>query len=238
MEDLKVFEEVLDRPTLLTLYRLLNKGFLTELHGVVNSGKEALVFAGRRGEQEVAVKIYRVTALRFRNIYPYIVGDQRFMGLRRSRRALIYAWTLKEYKNLKRMYKAGVRVPRPIAVLNNVLVMEFIGRDGAPAPLLKDQPPEKPEETFKLLANYVELMYRRARLVHADLSEYNVMMWNGEPVIIDVAQAVLTSHPMAMQFLRRDVENLVRFFGRLGVKTPKPEELIRQITKPTNGEQT
>ena len=220
IEDFKVFEEVLDKATLLTLYRLLNKGFLTELHGVVNAGKEALVFAGRKGEEEVAVKIYRVTALKFKNIYPYIMGDQRFVGLRKNRRALIYAWTLKEYKNLKRMYKAGVRVPKPVAVLNNVLVMEFIGKDGVPAPLLKDQPPSNPEEMFKKLAGFLELMYKKAKLVHADLSEYNVMVWSEEPVIIDVAQAVLTSHPMAMRFLKRDVENLVRFFRKLGVETP------------------
>jgi RIO kinase 1 len=120
-------------------------------------------------------------------------------------------------------------VPKPIAVKNNVLVMEFIGKDGFQAPSLKEQPPNDPDKVYNMLLTYVRRLYQKAELVHGDLSEYNIMMWKGKPVVFDVSQAVPTSHPMAEFFLRRDLINLNRFFSRLGVKVLSVDETCKKV---------
>jgi RIO kinase 1 len=120
----------------------------------------------------------------------------------------------KEFKNLERAYLAGVRVPKPIAFLNNVLVMEFIGSDATPSPMLKSVTLSQPEEVFRDLLINVKKLYCRANLVHADLSEYNILVKDELPVIIDLSSGVVGEHPYAQEFFARDVANLVRYFRR------------------------
>ena len=120
-------------------------------------------------------------------------------------------------------------MPKPIAVKSNVLVMEFIGKNGVNAPSLKEQAPSDSEKVYEVLLTYLERLYRKAELVHGDLSEYNIMMWKGKPVIFDIAQAVPTSHPMAGFFLRRDLVNVNRFFSRLGVKVISVDEAYKKV---------
>ena len=159
----------------------------------------------------------------------YIEGDYRFKGVKRDTRSLIFTWAQKEFRNLEQASRAQVRVPKPVAVKNNVLIMEFIGKDGINAASLKEQAPNEPEIVYEILLNYIELLYRKADRVHGDLSEYNIMMWKGEPVIFDVAQAVPTSHPMADFFLRRDLTNVSKFFKRLGVNVREVEEAYKKV---------
>ncbi|MEM1873575.1 MAG: serine protein kinase RIO [Acidilobaceae archaeon] len=216
----KIVEEVFDSTTLGFVYKLERRGVLAELKGVVSAGKEARVYWGKsRDGRDLAVKIYMIETSDFRkSIKKYIVGDPRFENIPESNiRKLIYLWTRKEFKNLKRLEEAGVRAPRPIDVEGNVLVMTFIGEKGVRAPLLAEAVGELSEEDmrefWRQLVDQLKLIVCRARLVHADLSEYNLMVWNGELWVIDVAQAVDVSHPMAMEFLERDIRNLYRFFS-------------------------
>jgi RIO kinase 1 len=224
-------EEVFDRATLMVIYQFLNSGVLYEVHGVVNAGKEARVYLGKTKEgKDLAVKIYLTASAEFKKgMLKYIEGDYRFKGVKRDTRSLIFTWAQKEFRNLEQAYRAKVRVPKPVAVKNNVLVMEFIGKDGVNAPSLKEQAPSDPEKVYEILLTYVERLYRKAELVHGDLSEYNIMMWKGKPVIFDIAQAVPTSHPMAEFFLRRDLANLNRFFSRLGVKVLPVDEAYKRV---------
>jgi len=224
-------EEVFDQATLMVIYQFLNSGVLYEVHGVVNAGKEARVYWGKNKEgKDLAVKIYLTASAEFRKgMLKYIEGDYRFKGVKHDTRSLIFAWAQKEYRNLEQASRAKVRVPKPIAVKNNVLVMEFIGKNGVNAPSLKEQAPSDPEKVYEILLNYLERLYRKADLVHGDLSEYNIMMWKGKPVIFDLAQAVPTSHPMAEFFLRRDLTNVNRFFSRLGVKVFSVDEVYKKV---------
>ena len=93
---------------------------------------------------------------------------------------------------------------------------------------MKDTLPDNPEETFNTLTNYMKTMYQEVDLIHADLSEYNILVHESKPIIIDVGQAVLKNHPMADEFLERDVANITRFFNKLGVSS-NSEELLAQI---------
>jgi RIO kinase 1 len=224
-------EEVFDRATLMVIYDLLKSGILDEVHGVVNAGKEARVYWGKNKEgKDLAVKIYLTASAEFRKgMLKYIEGDYRFKGVKRDSRSLIFTWAQKEYRNLEQASRVKVRVPRPVAVKNNVLVMEFIGKNGVSASSLKERVPSDPEEVYEVLLTYLKRLYRKAELVHSDLSEYNVMIWKGKPVIFDVAQAVPTSHPMAEFFLRRDLANVNRFFKRLGVKVLSVDEAYKEV---------
>jgi RIO kinase 1 len=225
------FEEVFDQSTLMVIYHFLSKGILSEIHGVVSAGKEARVYWGKNKEgKELALKIYLTASAEFRKgMLKYIEGDQRFKGVKRDTRSLIFTWAQKEFRNLEQATRAKVRVPKPVAVKSNVLVMEFIGKDGVSAPSMKEQPPSDPEKAYNLLLAYLERLYRKAEIVHGDLSEYNIMMWKGKPVIFDMSQAVPTSHPMAEFLLRRDLENMNRFFNRLVVNVLSVEEAYRRV---------
>lgn len=231
-EEYEVLEEVFDRSTLMVIYDLMNKGEIDEIHGVVKAGKESRVYWGKdKTGRELAIKIYLVVSSEFRKgILKYIEGDPRFQGVKHGTRSLIFAWAQKEFKNLELATQARVRVPRPIAVKNNVLIMEFIGENGNSAPLLKERKPRNPEKVYEDLMTYLQRLYCKAGLVHGDLSEYNIMTWKGKTVLFDVSQAVLLVHPMADFLLRRDLTNLNKYFSRLGVKVPSIEESYQRVT--------
>jgi RIO kinase 1 len=231
-EELEVLEEVFDRSTLMVIYDFLNAGVLSDIYGVVSAGKESRVYwAKDTGGRELAVKIYLTVSAEFRKgMLPYIEGDPRFKGVKHDRRSLVFTWARKEYRNLEQAARAGVRVPKPVTVRNNVLIMEFIGKDGKSAPSLKEQPPANPNRIYDEILVFLKRLYVKAELVHGDLSEYNIMVWKGHPVIFDVSQAVSLAHPMADFLLRRDLTNLNRFFSRLGVNVLPMEECHRRVT--------
>ncbi|MFB6359944.1 MAG: RIO1 family regulatory kinase/ATPase, partial [Halobacteriales archaeon] len=135
---------------------------------------------------------------------------------------VIIAWTRKEFANLKRAAAAGVRVPDPIAVQRNALVMELIGEEDDPAPRLQEVHIENPNTAFEVVREYMRRLYA-AGLVHGDLSEYNIVIYDGELCVIDVGQAVTVHHPNAHEFLRRDCRNVAAFFGRQGLETDADE---------------
>lgn len=214
----KTYDEVFDQSTLLTIYDMMSSGILDTLDFPIATGKEGNVFrATTPGGEFIAVKIYRISNATFKNIQKYIAGDERFRNVGKSRRKGIFLWAQKEYRNLERMKKNGILVPRVIKCLKNVIAMEYIGIDGSPAPHLKDVKIDEPEKLFDTLFSQIKILYQDAGLVHADFSEYNVLMKDNEPTIIDVGQAVLIKHPMAQEFLQRDLKNLVRFFKRYGI---------------------
>ena len=236
-EERKIAEGVFDKATLTSLFKLFNK-YNLEITSMISQGKEANVYYGTINEKnketgktknrEVAVKIFSVDAADFRTMEKYIRGDPRF-HFRKDRRPLIYNWTQKEFKNLNKMHEI-VTCPEPIAFHNNILIMEFIGRNGAPAPRLKDLPPENPKEFFDKIMDCIRKIYLSG-LVHGDLSEYNVLN-NVEPVIIDVSQSVLLSHPMSQELLERDVHNILKYFKNFGIKMDSAEAINSIKSKP------
>lgn len=216
----EIVEEVFDSITLNLIYKLESRGVIRELKGAISSGKEARVYWAKGWDgSDLAVKIYLVETTDFRkSIKKYIEGDPRFERIPEGNlRKLIYEWARKEYRNLKRMYEAGVRVPKPIAFLGNILVMEFIGENGYRAPLLVEAVGEleagELERLYLDIREQVKIMVCKAMLVHADLSEYNVMAWEEKSWIIDVSQAVDLGHPRAREFLERDLANIHSFFS-------------------------
>lgn len=217
--DRKTFDEVFDKITLLTLDKLISNRVLNILDFPISTGKEGNVFRGVTPENKlVAVKIYRTSTSTFKHITKYILGDPRFESFHKTRKDIIYVWTKKEYKNLERLQKIGINAPKPIISHNNVLVMQYLGNKNTAAPMLKDVKLENPEKIFEILIDYVKKMYQKADLVHGDLSEYNILFHKSKPYIIDVGQGVLNIHPNALEFLQRDINNLVRYFKKYNIK--------------------
>ena len=179
-------------------------------------------------DQFLAVKIYRTATATYRNYMKYITGDPRFRQIPRNRRRLVHIWAQKEYKNLHRLHHAGIRVPEAVAQLQNVLIMSYIGDENSPAPRLREVPQEATEDLIDDLCKVLRNIYRNANMVHGDFSEYNILMMEDGPVVIDVAQAVLREHPMAEELLERDVSNLVRMGRHAGVDRDI-DELLGQI---------
>ncbi len=207
---------VFDEFTKRNLFELESRGVFDELLGPVFVGKESNVFLARKGEEKVIVKIYRVQNCDFKKMYDYIRQDARYENLKRRRREIIFGWTQREYKNLLKSDKGKVRVPKAYAWKFNILVEEMIG-DNEPAPKLKDQCPEDPEQFFKLLIKEIEKLYK-AGLVHGDLSAFNILNYKEKPYLIDFSQSTLTKSANADQLLERDLNNVCRFFKKLSVK--------------------
>ena len=226
-------EEVFDNATFMVIYGLLKKGVLDELNGVVNAGKESRVYWGTDREgKDLAVKIYLTSSAEFKKgMVKYIQGDYRFKSVKRDTRSLVFTWAQKEFRNLEQANRAKVRVPKPIVIKKNVLVMEFIGKDGVKAPLLKHISPEDPDALYVTILDSIRRLYQVADIVHGDLSEYNIMIWDDEPVIFDMSQSVPSTHPLAEFMLRRDLENVNKFFKRFCVEVYSVDEAYKKVVE-------
>ena len=226
-----VIESVFDERTIFQLNKLIVNGPLERVEGVISAGKEANVYlAYDTTGKEVAIKIYKIDTNTSRWMRNYIVGDPRFKKIPHNISKIIFLWASKEFKNLKRAHKVGLRVPEPIYIRNNILIMEYIGFESIPAPLLKDiKTPKEPLNLFSEILNFIELLYKKAKLVHGDLSEFNILYHNQKPVIIDISQAVSIQHPKAEVYLARDIKNVFNFFTKLGIKTSDPEDFYYSV---------
>jgi RIO kinase 1 len=240
-EDFQTVNAVIDQNASKVLSGLQSKGILKEITGTIASGKESGVFLatlGPKGEilcqdmsitSPIVIKIFRTSTLNFKKILTYISGDIRFKKYSKKTRSFIKLWVEKEFRNLKRSTSVGVNAPKPILVKNNVLLMELIGKNGIPSPLLKSVPQKASISTLETLLQQVSILYQKAGLVHGDLSPYNIIMKDTTPYVIDMSQSVLISHPNAQEFLKRDLSNILTFFNKLKFPIPDLESVYEVI---------
>jgi RIO kinase 1 len=210
-DQLKVTDDVFDDVTLLALYKLVHKKWLSVIGGSISTGKEANVFYGERDGAGIAIKIYRIRTANFTTMSSYIVGDRRFSHVKKSRKELVFAWTRKEFSNLARAKEAGLPVPEPLVWDRNILIMSYLGSDGIPYPQLRNAKFDHPAGIYATIIEFIDILYNKAELVHADLSEFNIL-YGDQPYLIDMGQSVTRDHPCALPFLMRDIRNINRFF--------------------------
>jgi len=231
--DRATVENVLDPRTIGFIIKLIKKGIITKINGCLSTGKEANVYHAQdeKNGLEYAVKIYKTSILVFKDRERYVDGEFRFRNSRSQHnpRKMIKIWAEKEFRNLKRLYINGMNSPKPIDLKSHVLIMEFLSNgDGFPSPKLKDYLFKNIEEIKKFyykMIYFIRFMYQKCRLVHADLSEYNSIVHNGELYIFDVSQSVEPEHPMSLDFLRMDIKNVNDFFMKKNIFII-PERLI------------
>jgi RIO kinase 1 len=240
-DDRATTEQVMDPRTRMILFKLLNRGVFEEIHGCVSTGKEANVYHATTAskEMELAVKVYKTSILVFKDRDKYVSGDHRFRSGygRGNPRKMVRLWAEKELKNLNRLRTAGVPAPGPILLRGNVLVMEFLGLDGWPAPRLKDAEldDDRARSSYLQCIRSMRIMFRECRLVHGDLSEYNMLYWKKQVYIIDVSQSVELDHPRALDFLRVDCVNITRFFSSKLSNTLSARRLFEFVVNETYG---
>lgn len=224
----KIFKGVFDEGTLLTMYRLGRRLQLTAFSGVLKSGKESSVV---HAEPHCAVKVYAIGASAFNRFRKYIQGDERFRRVKPDRRGITFAWCQKEFRNLHIAHAAGVRCPKPLGFMANVLAMEFIGEGTTPAPRLADAAPADPAAVIRAIVDGMVKLHR-SNLVHGDLSPYNILLHDEQPVFIDFSQGVLRSHPLANELLQRDVRNIAAYAEKAGIALTA-EDIHQRLSVPS-----
>jgi RIO kinase 1 len=219
----------------------------------VKGGKEATVYCcvahPNTGVEYLAAKVYRPRMFRnLSNDALYREGrvavDQSGKEVVRDERAaraiakktrfgqelLHGSWLHNEYETLLKLQDAGLPVPKLYGFGNNAILMEYLGEPGAPAPALAEValPSEEAKPLFDLLINSIQLMLAHER-VHADLSAYNVLYWEGQIRIIDFPQAIDPYfNPAAYTLFARDVKRICQYFGRY-TSVPNPAALAASL---------
>lgn len=228
----KTEEQVFDNRTKQVINKLIKRELLKEINGCISTGKEGNVFIGYKGEkaptdwpERFAIKIYKTCILKFKDRDRYINGEMRFqhkVGSRNSRKNVIL-WAQKEFRNLKRLYNNQIPCPKPLHVESNIIFMELITDGDSPAPPLQKAEQLQQQEDYDKL--YCQIMYnirkiyQKSKLVHSDLSEYNILIRDKEAIFIDVGQAVEHDNINSSYFLRQDIANITTFFKKAAVKT-------------------
>ncbi|CAG8438453.1 1593_t:CDS:2 [Diversispora eburnea] len=229
-------EQVLDPRTRIILFKMINRNIIYEINGCISTGKEANVYhAVTEDGTSRAIKVYKTSILIFKDRDRYVTGEFRFRHgySKHNPRKMVKLWAEKEMRNLKRLWQAGIPCPEPLVLRLHVLVMSFLGdKNGWAFPRLKDaviNSDKYPELYYQIIKN-MRTMYHTCRLVHADLSEYNLLYNARTLYIIDVSQSVEHDHPHALEFLRNDCTNITEYFKKKGVRIMSVRELFDFIT--------
>lgn len=201
--------------------------------GCLSTGKEANVYYAKGGDgRELAVKIFKTSILVFKDRDKYVSGEFRFRSgyCKSNPRKMVKTWAEKEMRNLKRLHASHIPSPEPHLLKAHVLVMDFLGDKGWCAPRLKDVSlsPDRWLQVYKSVALNMRILYHDCRLVHGDLSEYNLLYFRDQAYFIDVSQSVEHSHPFSLDLLRKDVGNVTDFFAKKGLQVRQREGAIKR----------
>ena len=221
----------LDERSQMAIYRLMNHGVIAKLQHPVKQGKESLVLHALAPDgRELAVKVHTSKAFREHERKQYLFGDWRLRHAKRhitQRTEAIGAE--KEFRNLCRLEKAGVPAPHPVSFYENIVVMSFIGRNGEAASSLNKAEDLQCRKVVEKTLRAIKGLVLDARMVHGDLSPYNILLWKKDPYIIDLSQAVLTTHPDAIRLLERDIERVEAFFSEQGIHAEPFRQLSQEL---------
>lgn len=232
----------IDPRSRLLLFRLIDNNIVDRINGVISTGKEAVILHAEGGKNEevivpseVAIKVFKTTLNEFKTRDKYIAEDYRFKNRfsKQNPRKIIHMWAEKEMHNLSRMRAAGLPCPDVVLLKKHILVMAFIGKEGRPAPKLREAAlsTAQIDLAYTQCVSMMQKLYNDCQLVHADLSEYNILWHEEQCWFIDVSQAVEPTHPHGLEFLYRDCTNISNFFRRLGAKEAvTPPELFSLVS--------
>jgi RIO kinase 1 len=222
-KDFEVFGKVFDEITIRTLIQLRNARLLKVIVGIVKEGKESVVCSAKDfNDNWIALKIYRILHSDFKKMYNLLILDPRFSRVKRDRKSIVFNWCKREYKNLVYAFKKNISVPKPLGNLNNVIVLEFIGENGIPAPQLREIKPNY-ELYLEIIENLKKL--KKIGLAHGDLSEYNILVHKEKPYFIDFSQGVREDCKAFKEYIEKDLERINNFFK----KFLEEEKLIKEI---------
>jgi len=244
--DRQTIDQVLDPRIMRIIEKFKKSQLITEFSGCISTGKEANVYYAHGSgildsedkNREIAVKIYKTSILIFKDRERYITGEFRFRhGYCKSNpRKMVALWAEKEIRNLKRLKKEGINCPEPYCHKSNLIMMEFIGKNGKAAFRLRDainhlENVEELDNTYYQVIDIMKKMYKKCKLVHSDFSEYNLLYYEKKIYVIDVAQAVELQHVNANYFLKRDCHNINEFYEKNDINTLTDKQLYDFIVE-------
>ncbi|MEM4500050.1 MAG: RIO1 family regulatory kinase/ATPase [Candidatus Woesearchaeota archaeon] len=206
-------KNLFDEYTVRLVNKLISQHVIDEIDTEISVGKEAVVYKGKVANEIVAIKIFRVKSCNFKKIYDYISQDPKFSVALKNKGKIFLEWVKREFRNMLIAYRNNVSVPRPIAHREYVIVMEFIG-DDMPARQLKNHHPQDPENFFKLIIDNYKRLVLDGKIVHGDLSEFNILNYRDIPVFIDFSQGTEVNSSLGLQLMKRDIEKICRFFSK------------------------
>lgn len=193
---------------------------------IVKTGKEAIVYKAYLNNELTALKVYKDYNTRaFTNNQGYIAGKYiKKPSLRKAtakktkvgKDFIHEGWVKREYVMLSKLFSKGCNIPKPIASVKTAILMDFIGNESETAPKLKDVilNTTQAKATFEIIVQNME-NFIDAGIVHADLSEFNILWWNEKPYIIDFPQSVnVKENSNAENMLKRDVSNVCKYFSK------------------------
>lgn len=191
----------------LALKYFVDRGFLNAVGTKLGVGKEADVYDGLSPSgHRVAIKFHRAGRSSFRQTKRLRMYGEVASWYKQSCIA-----AKREYEALETLYSLGVKVPKPIAYNRHAIVMDII--IGDPLYVVTDLP--DPQRAFYEIIENIKKAYQEASMIHADLSEFNVIIKpDFDVLIIDWPQWVSRNHPRSLEYLKRDVVNLSRFFTK------------------------
>ncbi len=206
----------------LALHSLQRAGHLDALGVPIAVGKESDVYAGIVGAREVVVKAYRIGRVSFRRLKRLrTYGPHTHEWLLASMRS-----AATEFRNLRRLSAVGLPVPKPLSLRYHLLVMERI--DGVVLRYVDEA--GDPQVLIQQILDAIRRCYVEARLVHADLNEFNVMVSRQGIFILDWPQAVDAGNPAAAAYMERDLDNMIRFFRKRFNLVLDPDSAIDYVT--------
>ncbi|GAB9476863.1 hypothetical protein Gpo141_00013921 [Globisporangium polare] len=225
-------DSAFDERTRMVLLKLMNRGKLDAVHERINTGREANTYravgsdAETGRELQFAVKLFKTSRGDFTKLNECDpsgrVYNENF--IKKTLRRQLKEWTEKEYKNLLRAASCGVQAPKPLLFKDHVLAMHFVGDtaegEGSPAPKMRDAVLTKAQ----LVHAYVDVMrsvrtlYQSAQLVHARLSESNILYHDGRCWLVDFSEAMERSNPGHEELLDQDLVKIHAFFQGKGVR--------------------
>ena len=250
-EQRKTKQGAFDARTKHGLLKLINRGIIDNVSSILRVGKEAVVCKAygygsneingiddtnkcnkdaanssnnQQAKQFLAVKLFFTTLSDFKNRAEYVDGDPRYHNSHFSDQkysASLKIWAEKEFRNYKRIEKAGIQCPKPYCVIDSTLITSLIHTNGHAAKQLRevlDWTPKKLRRYYVKAVLIMKNMYKSCKLVHADLSEYNLIVNKQEMFVIDVGQAVDIHHPKSLQYLKRDIKVITNFFNKVSNK--------------------
>ncbi|TMW57915.1 hypothetical protein Poli38472_013389 [Pythium oligandrum] len=209
-------DSILDIKSTEVMKKMVSRGAVDQVYGCVRSFKNSHIYLALGTDEET----YR------QGLYAAKVFTDPSNGMVSSH---------KEFRCLIRAAKC-IRAPAPLAIKEHIVVMSFIGdADGKPAPTLKEAKLTLTQLQFAYvdLVQALRKLFQQARLVHGDLSEYNVLYQHQKCWLIDFGQAVDRTHPEVLTYLRRDLRNLFQFFRRQGLPDATPDSPFGILSKET-----
>ena len=197
-----------------------------EIISNIKSGKEAVVYKALLDGEVVAMKLYKDPEERnFKNVDDYLAGKHyRTSSHKRAveknntfaKRLKHDNWVKREFFMLQALFQKGACIPRPILQIDDALFMEFLGNEDEIAPRLSDikLTPAEAQKIFDSIIENIKIL-SDAGVVHANLSEYNILYWNSKAYIIDFPQSIdVRNQECSKEFLERDLRNIINFFKK------------------------